>query len=847
MVALRSRPENWRNPDLGSGCHGGVDKGHIESAPFLAPPSLSFYLSGDLGSDGLRLFVRNLGTGEEFNLAPHSVLGDKWQPETFQLPQAWIGKPVEMIGEDHSEVSWFAFTAPKLPYDLLAPGNIQTDRPQSGFCEKGRMDVPWAGRAPPLEFKPWRSYCYQGDRDTGWIASQPLRAQRFLSLYVAGYPGTPGVRLAVENLESQRQLALQLPELPKETWYLYHFPLPPEWQGHSIRVLAEDSSTHITGWLGFALGQPSVRRDASFAVRLLLLMFGLVLLTILPAAAACTFAVRRGIASTLDLTATGLLTIGLAGYAAFCAYFCSHFVGLAFTYAVFAGSIAYVLYAFVRLRRSVNFAPLRRMCVPLLLLVAASAFVVSLGFIYGKPEPVQGFAAARFGPPTLSQDNFLPKMLADGVYSGHIPKPMFGDWRSSDRPPLQAGLALLAYPWIPGDRNLAYQLLGTIWQLTFLTVLWAYLDAAGVNRKAMALTMACTLFSGFTILNSFYVWPKLLPVGFLLLIAGYIFTGDHRRSWRAGMVAGTAAALAMLCHGGSAFGLLGIGLTTIFLRRMPAKKFWLSAITAAVLLYLPWMAYQKFYDPPGDRLLKWHLAGVVEAHPELKFSKMVVDGYRKLGWSGTLNYKEHNFAVLVDPGPSFDFGVTTRALLAGGARRAAAVAHLRIAMFLHWLWSIDVLSLAVIALPFCIVFRRRSAAESRQACILWLCTAMTLVVWCLLMFGYASTIVHQGCYLTEVAAFAAAILTFWTLSPKLAAAMTGIHAIFAIAIYALLVPPRPIGLGTWFGPVNPVLAITCALAGVVFAFTLWRAAAGEPRQDEIAKTAARVPEPAPAH
>ena len=32
----------------------------------------------------------------------------------------------------------------------------------------------------------------------------------------------------------------------------------------------------------------------------------------------------------------------------------------------------------------------------------------------------------------------------------------------------------------------------------------------------------------------------------------------------------------------------------------------------ALVLYAPWLAYQRLYDPPGDRLLKWHLAGVTE-------------------------------------------------------------------------------------------------------------------------------------------------------------------------------------------------------------------------------------------
>lgn len=807
----------------GSGCRG--EQGRIQSAPFLAPPSLSFYLSGDLGSNKLRLFLRSLSTGEDFDLAPRAIIGYHWQLETFNLPQAWVGQPVEMIGEDHSEVGWFAFSAPKILYSLLTPGNIPTDRRQGGFCRRGGIEVPWAGKGPPREFQPWRSYCDHGDRDTGWIATDPFRARSFVSLYVAGYPDMSDLRLAVENLQTHRQIALQVPELPRETWRLYHFPLPSDWHGAGVRVLAEDKSTKTTGWLGFALVPPSSWRDTSFALRLLLLMVGVLIIAVMPAAAVCAFAVRRGISRSLDLTAIGLLTVGFTGYGAFWAYFFNDCLGLIFSYGVAFVSLAYVAYASVWLRRKANFAPLRHMSIPLLLLATASVFIVSLGFVYGKSDPVQGFAAARFGPPTLDLDNFLPKIFADGVYSGHIPRPMYGDWLSSDRPPLQTGIAVFEYPWTHPDRDLAYQLLGVVLQLTFLTALWAYLDAAGINRKAVALIMLSALFSGFTIFNSFYVWPKLLPVSFLLLTIAYLFTGDYQQSWKTGVVVGAAAGLALLCHGGSAFGLIGIGLAAMLLRRIPGKKCLFFAIITAASLYLPWLTYQKFYDPPGDRLLKWHLAGTVKAHPEIAFSRLLAEKYRELGWSGTLNHKLHNFVVLVDPRPDFGWGLTIRAFIFGNhEQRAAAIADLRFTMFIHWMWSIDLLSLGLVALLFCLVMGRRKPPEYRHACILWLVTALTLVVWCLLMFGYGGTIVHQGCYLTEIAAFTAAILTFWTLNPKLAAVITCLHGAFTIVVYAVQMPPRPVGMGTWFGPINAILAWVAVSAAAVFALTSWHAA-----------------------
>lgn len=413
----------------------------------------------------------------------------------------------------------------------------------------------WPHGGPPPGILTRVSFCGAGDNDTGWVASEPLVARSSLPLYVIGYPGTLGVRMAVENLASHRQLPLQFAEVPGETWRLYYFPLPRQWRGQSVRVLAADEAKRPAGWLGFAEMPPlETNGKALFGIRLLALALWLLVVTILPAVAACVVAVLRGVRNSLDLIAIALLTIGFVGYAAFWIYFLNQRAGVAYSYVVLRLSSAITVRALLRRGDRMQLAALRPMMIPLLSLAAACIFMVCIGFLYGKPDLVQDYAVHRFGPPYLSIDNFLPKLLADGVYKEHIPKPMAGDWLSSDRPPLQAGMALWHYAWTHGDRDLPYQVLGIIFQLTFLVGLWAYLDAAAINRKAMALVMAASLFSGFTIFNSFFVWPKLLPAAFLLLICGYLFTeryGLVRSDWRVGLVVGSAAALAMLCHGGS--------------------------------------------------------------------------------------------------------------------------------------------------------------------------------------------------------------------------------------------------------------------------------------------------------
>ena len=830
-------PQLWWEPGMhaddfaiwGSYCDSDSSTGRIESEQFLAPASLKFEIAGYAGNPGLRLVLRNVESQQEFDLSPAPAPGDRWRQVSVDLPQSWIGSPVQIIGEDHSTKphGWFAFTAPQLPYSSLTSRPIRTDIPAQGFCRNGVYPkTVWPAGGLPAGTVGWGSYCSLGDYNLGWINSEPFAAGSTAAFYVAGYPGGPGLRLAVENLNSGHQLPLQFPDAPGNTWKLYHFLLPAQWKGQPVRLLAEDKLAGPKGWVAFAHVPRQVRQEAHFAFRMLGMFLALFVLTMLPAAAACILAALRGVKRTLDLTTIALLTIGLVGYGAFWSYFLNHALGLIYSYVILLLSAATVIRMGIRRRRRPELAVLRRMLVPAFLVFTASLFIVSLGFVYGRPDSVQDYAVHRFAPPLLSIDNFLPKMLADEVFAGNIAKPFFGGWLSSDRPPLQAGMAVWHYAWTRGNRDLAYEVLGIIFQLTFLAGLWAFLEAAGINRKATALVMAAALFSGFTFVNSFYVWPKLLPVAYLLLIAAYFFTQRYpliRADWRVGCLVGAAAALAMLCHGGSIFALLGIGIALLILRRLPGRRFLFAAGVTAILLYLPWSLYQRYFDPPGDRLVRMHLAGSMDPGPE-KLSRLFLENYEKLGWSGTVHYKIANLHTLVDTQSlgQDPIEVLTTFLRGDRQQRNAAVASLRHAMFLQWFWSLDLFCIVPLVCLVYPIFRRPRTPEFRQSLILWLCTGMTVVVWCLLIFGPGGTIVHQGCYFTEIAAFAAGVLGLWALSPLLAQLFTAAHVVFTLVIYVFLRSPEPVGVATYFGPLNTVLTSACVLAAATFVVVLWK-------------------------
>jgi hypothetical protein len=69
-------------------------------------------------------------------------------------------------------------------------------------------------------------------------------------------------------------------------------------------------------------------------------------------------------------------------------------------------------------------------------------------------------------------------------------------------------------------------------------------------------------------------------------------------------------ALSMLAHGGAAFSSLAMIPFAWSRLRRTTRVGALAGLGVAAVLYLPWIAFQQFVDPPGDRLIKWQLLGV---------------------------------------------------------------------------------------------------------------------------------------------------------------------------------------------------------------------------------------------
>jgi hypothetical protein len=507
-------------------------------------------------------------------------------------------------------------------------------------------------------------------------------------------------------------------------------------------------------------------------------------LLFLPAIAAAAFVLKRG---CRNLVLTGLVALaatGIYGYAVFWLWFLPR-LGRLTALLIPALSLLALVYLVARLDRPAR-RILRTLVPPILLCGTFSVFVLSVGFLYGGMAQPFETAANRFSHP-LPTDNQLPWRFAEGLWQNHIPKPLYGDWSSSDRPPLQAGLSLAQERFYSRDRQLTALITGVVAQSTCMLALWLFLLAADIEPAAVMVVLVACLSSGFVLVNTFFTWPKLLAAAYTIGALAVLFNrkaAEVAKSNWASALCGTLVALALLSHGGAAFAFIGAALTLCALRvRLPVRGIAVLLATA-LLVYLPWTLYQKCYDPPGDRLLKLHLAGIykVDSRP---LGEALVTAYQAKTVKEIYENKRSNWITAVDGNRVFWTNVWdwVRSMFAGDSTQELKLAYqLRGDEFFFLLPTLNFLVLGLPALLLAI-FKRYRTVTWFLAARLFFFGLITVIPWCLLMFGPATTVVHQGAYATVLLAFAACCLSLWSVSPWLAGAAIVLQALSTFVLY----------------------------------------------------------------
>lgn len=649
------------------------------------------------------------------------------------------------------------------------------------------------------------SYCAGGDAhldtieisaDAGWRSEHRL--------LTAGYIDGDLISLIVIGPDGDR-----LPVVVSargDQWTPVSLRLPAEWKDRRVTIRLEDRSGGGFGWGGIA-SAPSfgiadyVGPVATFVAVVAFLHF--LLATLLHACRA-----RWPIGTAVPAALVGL------GALALLAFLACYLAGTLPLQVGFWGSIAIVAaYHGRALTASKGPASGAGLAQAHLLAAPAAAFSVFLaviGALFAQPDSMVWTQPAQRWL-DLPVDNWLPKILGDMILSGELASPMVGDWLSSDRPPLQAGAYLLLTPAF-GDSAMAYQSVG-MWLQGIVLVALLALGTGRVGRPSTALVLVAAAFSPLLVIHGYFVWPKLVAAAFCIGYHALMTRPDPQRRGVSALLAGASAAFALLSHGGAFFFLVGSSLWVLALRRQQGIKPLVIAAIAAIALMAPWSAYQKYVDPPGDRLLKWHFAGVIDSSPE-SLGEALRTAYGPIGASEWMAARTANAEVVAEGALRFPVDMA-KLLVSGDAAANAAMIDRSFRNTLYSLWWLSPLA----ALPFLLWQLARSPARARAVFFdperfgLIVTAGLGLLVWIAMMFVPGSTTIHQGALATPLVIGLVSLSIVHASSSAAAWILTGMNVLCLMLVFG---PPKAVPIyGTTLSELAPLV-----LAAAVLALTL---------------------------
>jgi hypothetical protein len=661
------------------------------------------------------------------------------------------------------------------------------------------------------------------DSKTGKFVSVPFAAPAYLSCFLSGYPNHVGNALYLQAEGNSEKLNLSVRTDPGDLWREYSWTLPKAWKGRQVRLVVEDQATTFQGWIALTLpwGE-SVSRSLVESFSRVLFMISTISFEagvfLVPGLAIAWWLQSRFRFDTIRFVSCMLVGSGAAGYLALWPYLLGQSIGKGVSLGIIVLSVCALLHAGYRRPIERNFLRAALFCGALMILI--TTFYSAIGFLYQRsPDPgIQ--AEERFAWP-MPADNILPNVLVDDLYNGKPFRPfLFIDWKSSDRPPLQSAAVLLQRPlWLSKQSKFDYQILGTFLQSMWAASLWLLLETLAVGRKTAIVVFSFCLFSGFFILHSFFVWPKLLAAAFFIIavvVLRFPEGGTERCDLMDTTIGCSAIGLAMLSHGGIAFSVIALAVFILARGRLPGVRVSAAGLAALFALLLPWSAYQKWYDPPGDRLLKWHLAGVID-RDNRSFRQAFIDAYTKVPVSKIVANKIANVRTLIGPGPWEDL---RHARSSGASQSKRLLQWYKIGTFFFMFQMLGVLNLGFPAFLWARLFSGELKQTPMVASLerLVLLAIVSLAVWCALIYIPGSTVIHAGSYGTVMLLFTALSVSLMTVIPKLTYVLLAVQAIFLFPLFAVtdaFLKSRP---GTVFaGGADPGMACLAAVSLAVLA------------------------------
>ncbi len=522
------------------------------------------------------------------------------------------------------------------------------------------------------------------------------------------------------------------------------------------------------------------------------------------------------------------LLLGAFGFAAFWGYFIHYALGVLISATAL---VVVTVGAWRRLQQTnlpVQTLQLEWSTAALILVCAFSLFGLTISYFpytFGLAEDFQQVAHRWREMPV---DSYLPKLLADRIWVNQAINPFISGWLSSDRPPLQSGINLLFYPVL--QNGMAYQGLSALLQATMILPMLLIVRQLGLSRVLFWVLLGL-MSCGFIILNSVYVWPKLLAATYLLICYLLVFDSDRLEfspPLKILLIA-VAGSSAMLCHGGSVFALLPIFL--IALGR--GFKYCLTVLVPSGLLmivcYLPWVFYQRVIDPPGDRLLKWHFAG----HPAItdsSFGETLINAYSSLTLNQWVANHWANIERVFDRAWQIIYWIPELFKIPFHAPHYGFLHDITFGNFFFSFWFLSPLY-ALMAYALSGASNSNVKAEERETLkSLLQVSVLGLCIWILLMFRPGSTSNHLGTYFIWLSCFLVAV--------TLAARTHKFYLIIAVVLNALLMLQFYVFDYVWFArPANALYLVYSLVTFLLLLVSIWWVQSAVNRQTNAIKVA----------
>lgn len=592
------------------------------------------------------------------------------------------------------------------------------------------------------------TYCDGGDRYIGEITTNFFISKERVYFFYAGYPNENGIEIFLRNSLGQKSKIL-LPE-SGEKWKLTSVLVPSKFRGEIIQLVTIDKSTGYRGWVGIGNITTTLFVDFHNLVKVLVILILLHIFLMILLSAILKY-------TTYELAPLFLIILlGFTGYSAFWIYFFNSEMGKCFS--IFFMLCVVILGLFLWKKQGLSYF---RFANGVLLPVTLYTLFILVAAFFPFNE-VNAVVAMNHWL-DLPIDNIIPQIFANQLRDGSVRIPMIGDWLSSDRPPLQTGIYLI----FPMYSEMFYQIITSVIQgLVFLPflILVRRLEQPKLAPYAAVVFGLTSLIA----VHTLYVWPKLISASYLLIF--YLVTmttlGEtlSKREWL--VLGGGSASLAMLSHGGAFFALSVTSLCYLYRYRYSFHALinGIYATIIAIIIYIPWILYQNFIDPPGNRLIKWHLFGIIESN-DLTIMEAFRDTYMNLNFHTWFDGRINNLEKVFNGSISFlnnilfiPFNTEVNWLSWNHSIMVSSFFE-----FFYSLWWFT----PIIAIPIWFVAAIRKKQHFNKD-VIWLMISslLTLLVWSLLMYIPGSTVIHHGSFLPWILLFTFSVILIWQASLK---------------------------------------------------------------------------------